>query len=99
MAAAQRRVRTVTSHITANDTRPKVCLIMGAGAGIGATVAARFATGGFTAVLCRRSDQAGLDSAVEVSYLMSKPISSDTPPLTTLSRRKLRHEGDAPSEC
>lgn len=41
-----------------------VCLIMGAGAGIGGTTGKRFAAEGYHAVLCRRSDQAGLDSMV-----------------------------------
>lgn len=41
-----------------------VCLVMGAGAGIGGTVGARFAAGGYHSVLCRRSDQAGLDALV-----------------------------------
>ena len=39
-------------------------LVIGAGAGIGATTAARFAAAGYTAVLVRRSDRAGLDAAV-----------------------------------
>ena len=33
-----------------------VCLVMGAGAGIGGNVGKRFAKGGYHAVLCRRSD-------------------------------------------
>jgi len=37
-----------------------VCLVIGAGAGIGGNVARRFAAGGYHAVLCRRSDEAGL---------------------------------------
>ncbi len=41
-----------------------VCLVIGAGAGIGGTVGGRFASEGFHAVLCRRSDQAGLDKLV-----------------------------------
>lgn len=41
-----------------------VCLVIGAGAGIGGNVAARFARDGYHAVLCRRSDQAGLDKLV-----------------------------------
>ena len=39
----------------------KVCLVIGAGAGIGGTVGARFAAGGYHAVLGRRSDAEGLD--------------------------------------
>ena len=41
-----------------------VCLVMGAGAGIGGTTAARFAQEGWHAVLCRRSDEAGLQRLV-----------------------------------
>ena len=41
-----------------------VCLVMGAGAGIGGTVGKRFAREGYHAVLCRRSDEAGLHSMV-----------------------------------
>lgn len=42
----------------------KVCLVIGAGAGIGGTVGRRFAEAGYHAALCRRSDQAGLDQLV-----------------------------------
>ena len=42
-----------------------VCLVMGAGAGIGGTVGARFAKEGYHAVLCRRSNEAGLKNAVK----------------------------------
>lgn len=41
-----------------------VCFVMGAGAGIGGTVGQLFAKEGYHAVLCRRSDQAGLDKMV-----------------------------------
>ncbi|MBV1879124.1 MAG: SDR family NAD(P)-dependent oxidoreductase [Pseudomonadales bacterium] len=41
-----------------------VCLVIGAGAGIGGTVGARFAREGYHAVLCRRSDQQGLNKLV-----------------------------------
>ncbi len=41
-----------------------VCLVIGAGAGIGGTVGRRFARAGHHAVLCRRSDQAGLDRLI-----------------------------------
>ena len=44
-------------------TKP-VCLVLGAGAGIGGHVARRFAIEGYHAVLARRSDQAGLDRLV-----------------------------------
>ena len=42
-----------------------VCLIIGAGAGIGGNVGRRFAHEGYHAVLCRRSDQQGLDELGE----------------------------------
>ena len=41
-----------------------VCLILGAGAGIGGHVALRFAREGYHACLVRRTDQAGLDRLV-----------------------------------
>lgn len=41
-----------------------VCLVVGAGAGIGGTVGERFAAEGYHAVLCRRSEQEGLDRLV-----------------------------------
>jgi NAD(P)-dependent dehydrogenase (short-subunit alcohol dehydrogenase family) len=41
-----------------------VCLVIGAGAGIGGNVARRFAQEGYHAVLCRRSDKEGLDTLV-----------------------------------
>jgi NAD(P)-dependent dehydrogenase (short-subunit alcohol dehydrogenase family) len=41
-----------------------VCLILGAGAGIGGNVAKRFAREGYHACLARRTDQAGLDRSV-----------------------------------
>ncbi len=42
-----------------------ICLVIGAGAGIGGTVAKRFALDGYHAVLCRRSDEEGLRTLVE----------------------------------
>ncbi len=42
-----------------------VCLVMGAGAGIGGNVARRFAQEGYHAVLCRRSDLEGLNKLVD----------------------------------
>ena len=41
-----------------------VCLVIGAGAGIGGTVGKRFAKEGYHAVLCRRSDNEGLSKLV-----------------------------------
>lgn len=43
---------------------PPVCLVIGAGAGIGGNVAKKFALEGYHAVLCRRSDAAGLERMV-----------------------------------
>lgn len=42
-----------------------VCLVIGAGAGIGGTVGKRFAREGYHAVLCRRSDEDGLNALVQ----------------------------------
>ena len=42
-----------------------VCLVIGAGAGIGGNVAQRFAHEGYHAVLCRRSDEEGLNRMVD----------------------------------
>jgi NAD(P)-dependent dehydrogenase (short-subunit alcohol dehydrogenase family) len=41
-----------------------VCMVIGAGAGIGGNVGRRFAREGYHAVLCRRTDQEGLDRLV-----------------------------------
>ena len=41
-----------------------VCLVMGAGAGIGGTVGQRFAREGYHVVLCRRSDEDGLNRMI-----------------------------------
>ena len=41
-----------------------VCLILGAGAGIGGHVAKRFARGGYHAVMCRRSKREGLEKFI-----------------------------------
>ncbi|MFK7896729.1 MAG: SDR family NAD(P)-dependent oxidoreductase [Myxococcota bacterium] len=42
-----------------------VCLVIGAGAGIGGHVGKKFAREGYHAVLCRRSDEAGLRTLVD----------------------------------
>ena len=42
-----------------------VCMVIGAGAGIGGNVGKRFSRDGYHAVLCRRTDQAGLDRIVK----------------------------------
>jgi NAD(P)-dependent dehydrogenase (short-subunit alcohol dehydrogenase family) len=44
--------------------RPRICLVIGAGAGVGTHVARRFARGGMHAFLVRRSDQEGLNASV-----------------------------------
>lgn len=41
-----------------------VCLVIGAGAGIGGTVGKKFAKEGYHSVLCRRSDEAGLQKLI-----------------------------------
>ena len=41
-----------------------VCLVIGAGAGLGGNIGKRFAKGGYHAALCRRSDAEGLDKLV-----------------------------------
>ena len=43
----------------------KVCLVIGAGAGIGVNVAKKFAISGYHAVLLRRTNQEGLNLAVK----------------------------------
>ena len=64
-AAAALRPLAMTPARRLLTTKPSgVCLVIGAGAGIGAHVARRFALSGLTAVLCRRSSQEGLDAAV-----------------------------------
>lgn len=42
-----------------------VCLVVGAGAGIGGTVGKKFAMEGYHSVLCRRSDEEGLQRLVD----------------------------------
>lgn len=42
----------------------KVCLVVGAGAGIGGSVGRKFAQEGYHAALCRRSDEEGLNNLV-----------------------------------
>ena len=42
----------------------KVCLVIGAGAGIGGSVGRKFAQEGYHAALCRRSDEEGLQKLV-----------------------------------
>lgn len=52
--------------MSANNTdRKPVCLILGAGAGIGGHVGKRFAAGGYHVVLARRSHEEGLQNLVD----------------------------------
>ena len=46
-------------------TMKPVCLVIGAGAGIGGHVGKRFARDGYHACLCRRTDASGLDKIVK----------------------------------
>ena len=43
----------------------KVCLVIGAGAGIGGTVAKKFASDGYYAYLARRTDEEGLNKLIK----------------------------------
>ena len=43
----------------------KVCLVIGAGAGIGGTVAKKFASDGYYAYLARRTDEEGLNRLIK----------------------------------
>ena len=43
----------------------QVCLVIGAGAGIGGHVAKRFAREGYHIVMCRRSNKEGLQKIIE----------------------------------
>ena len=43
----------------------KVCLVIGAGAGIGVNVAKKFSMSGYHAVISRRTNQEGLDNSVK----------------------------------
>ena len=61
------RIAKMASHLrmySTDATAGKVCLVIGAGAGIGVNVAKRFAMEGHIACLCRRSDEDGLNRAV-----------------------------------
>ena len=66
-------------------TKP-VCLVIGAGAGIGGNVARKFAMEGYHSVLCRRSDEEGLnrmvgeitDSGGEASGFLLNAIDDDS---------------------
>lgn len=51
--------------LSGKETMTKVCLVIGAGAGIGGNVGKKFAQQGYHAALCRRSDLEGLNGMVE----------------------------------
>ena len=51
--------------MTPDRTMKPVCLVIGAGAGIGGNVGRRFAQEGYHAVLCRRTNEEGLNKMVE----------------------------------
>lgn len=63
-----------------------VCLVIGAGAGIGGTVGKRFAKEGYHTVLCRRSDEEGLnklltdieDAGGEATGFLLNAVEDDT---------------------
>ena len=48
-----------------NKNMEKVCLVIGAGAGIGGTVAKKFASDGYYAYLARRTDKEGLNRLIK----------------------------------
>src|SRR5260370_40449662 len=54
-----------TMIIEEKSNMKPVCLVIGAGAGIGGNVARRFAQEGYHACLCRRSDLDGLNKMVD----------------------------------
>src|SRR5258708_27605402 len=63
--SGSRRSRSDRTMIIEERSNMKpVCLVIGAGAGIGGTVARRFAQEGYHACLCRRSDSEGLNRLV-----------------------------------
>ena len=47
-------------------TKKPICLVIGAGGGIGANVAKKFAREGYFSCLCRRTDRDGLDEWVNM---------------------------------
>ena len=63
-----------------------VCLVIGAGAGIGGNVARRFAQEGYHACLCRRSDLDGLNKMVDT-------IKADGGAATEDNEGPIRHAG------
>lgn len=70
MDSARLRVSVLSTQVLCSEPvaaqeRPKVAIIIGAGAGIGVNVAKRFAKAGMFAVLCRRSNGEGLKQAVD----------------------------------
>ena len=66
----------------------KVCLIIGAGAGIGGSVGAKFAANGYHAALCRRSDAEGLQNSLMALNQMAElpQVTCSTPSKRVLSK-------------
>ena len=56
------------------NSKQPVCMVIGAGAGIGGNVAKRFAKEGFHSVLCRRSNQHGLDDLIRSIEEEGRPL-------------------------
>ena len=63
MPSPHLRVATVAGHVVPGHA--KVCLVIGAGAGIGVNMATRFSEAGMVVCLCRRSDQNGLNKSID----------------------------------
>ena len=70
-------------------SKKPVCLILGAGAGIGGNVGKKFAKEGYHTVLARRSDEEGLNKLVT-----DKPCSLIARLMTALTDEKTRLTDD-----
>jgi NAD(P)-dependent dehydrogenase (short-subunit alcohol dehydrogenase family) len=64
ITTAMHRIKVLSRHFTTATTTP-VCLVLGAGAGIGSHVASKFSGEGYHAVLCRRSNGKKLQESVD----------------------------------
>ena len=63
-----------------------VCLVLGAGAGIGGNTAHRFASEGYHVALCRRSNQEGLDNMVKSIESEGKYTGNPARSITDISK-------------